>query len=177
MAAKHPLKALNVAKIDVDAARVHFDLPIEDQFRSKAELRQGLRLTKEQLLHLFGDEPYVTVFRGMTVPLDFVDTIQARAPVGQCWAWADDGALKGSGLGSGNLAGSNLGIILVAFVHPKDINWEFTVAVNTFHEDEKEIVVNEDAGLLLQKVLQVKDGRITDDILPDEKCGMEVTSS
>lgn len=174
--AKHPLKALNIAEIDIDSARDHFDLPIEDQFRSKFELRQGLKTTKEQLLNLLGNTPYVTVFRGMTVCADFMNTLEPKMPVGRCWAWEQDGALKGSGLDSGGTLEGDIGIILVATSNPDDINWAFTVAVNTFHEDEKEIVMTDDTSLSLQKILLVENGKIIRDILSEENRGMEITS-
>lgn len=174
---KHPLKALNIAEIDIDAARDHFDLPIEDQFRSKSELRQGLKSTKDQLLHLLGDTPHIAVYRGMTVPADFMDTLEPKIPVGRCWAWDQDGALKGSGLDSGGASEGDIGIILVATSDANDVNWAFTVAVNTFHEDEKEIVMADDASLSLQKILLVENGKIIRNILPEENRGMEITSS
>lgn len=177
MVAKHPLKALNVAKIDIEAARRHFDLPIEDQFHTKSDLREGLKSTKAQLLDLLGEAFPVTIFRGMTVSSDFVDTLGVNTAVGQSWAWADDGALKGSGLASRNPAEGEIGIVLVASALPEDINWAFTVAVNTFHEDEKEIVLDEGAKLSLQKILLVEDGRLIRDILTTEKRQMVVTSS
>lgn len=176
MPVKHPLKALNVSKIDIEEARNHFDLPIEDQFSSKAQLNQGLKSTKDQLLHMLGQDEQVTVYRGMTVPADFVDGLEPGIPVGMCWAWDRDGALKGSGLDRREAPSGDVGIILVAKTDPTNINWEFTVAVNTFHEDEKEIVMVDDAHLILQKVLLVQNGRVTGDLLGDSKQGLEITS-
>lgn len=174
--AKHPLKTLNISEIDIEAARDHFDLPIEDQFHSKAELRQGLKSTKEQLLDLLEDTPHLIVFRGMTVSADFMDTLEPQMPVGRCWAWEQDGALKGSGLDSCETPEGDIGIILVATSNADHINWAFTVAVNTFHEDEKEIVMADDASLLLQKVMLIENGKVIRDILTEENRGIEITS-
>jgi hypothetical protein len=176
MAGKHPLRALNVSKIDIEEARNHFDLPIEDQFSSKAQLNQGLKATKDQLLHMLGQDELVTVYRGMTVPSGFVDELEAGIPVGMCWAWDRDGALKGSRLDRGEASDGEVGIILVATTDPENVNWEFTVAVNTFHEDEKEIVMIDDSDLILQKVLLVQDGRVVRDLLSDGQRGLEITS-
>lgn len=176
MPTKHPLKALNTSRIDIDGARHHFDLPIEDQFSSKAQLNQGLKATKEQLLDVLGDDDSITVFRGMTVEADFVGTLESGLPVGKCWAWASEGALKGSGLDRRDPGGDMIGIILVAKTSPENVNWEFTVAVNTFHEDEQEIVMLEDADLSLQKVLLVKNGFISRDLLGDHERNLTITS-
>lgn len=177
MATRHPLAALNVSKIDIDAARHHFDLPIEDQFHSKADLRAGLKATKGQLLDMLGGDARITVFRGMTVPADFIATLVPGVSLGECWAWDQDGALKGSGLSSGMAPQGEIGVLLIATVEPTGINWPFTVAVNTFHEDEKEIVVEEGASLVLHQVLLVEHGRAVRDILTQANKGLAVTSS
>jgi len=139
------LRRLNVKTIDLDEARRHFDLPVDDQFASRADLVAGLRATRDALLDLLSDSPVIPVWRGMEVDHGWVESLAPGSELGRSWAWSRDGAAKGSGLDHG----APDGVMLAGAVGPSQVDWALTVAVNTFHEDECEIVLKEDAPVLL----------------------------
>lgn len=64
------LRAVDVRNIDLDEARRHFDLPVEEQFASRKDLISGLSATKAQLIALFKSSDAIEVWRGMSCDRD-----------------------------------------------------------------------------------------------------------
>lgn len=162
----NPLRQLNVADIDVDAAAHHFGLPIADQF--SGSVRRALSASKRDLLALFGKQSDISIYRVLDIPLHELNTSE----VGVCWAWSTEGALKGSGLSS---RGNRTGILLAGRVDAAEVNWELTVAVNAFHEDEAEIVLIEGATVTLDAVYAAKGAEVGGEVSTSLK-GTRVTA-
>jgi hypothetical protein len=144
------LRSLRVRAIDLENARCHFDLPIEDQFQSRRDLVSGLASTKDHLIALFKSSDSIPIWRGMDCDKEWADAVQPGDDLGCSWAWQLDGALKGSGL---DREGST-GVVLMAIVDESDIDWELTVAVNTFHEAEYEIVLRDGCSADLKTITE-----------------------
>lgn len=150
------LRSVDVRKIDLDEARRHFDLPIEDQFSSRRELISGLSATKAELIALFKENDTIRVWRGMDCDREWAVNAQQGDDVGHSWAWQKDGALKGSGLDHPSASG----VIVEGIVDESDIDWEMTIAVNTFHEAEYEIVISVPASVTLASITEWPSGEI-----------------
>jgi hypothetical protein len=144
------LRSLRVRDIDLEEARRHFDLPIEDQFHSRRDLISGLTSTRDNLIAMFKSSDSVPIWRGMDCDKDWADSVQPGDDLGRSWAWQLDGALKGSGLDRDGYTG----VVLMALVDESDIDWEMTVAVNTFHEDECEIVLRDGCAAELKTITE-----------------------
>jgi hypothetical protein len=159
------LRSIDVRKIDLDEARRHFDLPIDEQFASKRELTSGLATTKAQLISLFKESDSIEVWRGMNCDRDWAMSVEQGSDVGESWAWQMDGALKGSGLEQN---GAN-GVVIHGAVDEADIDWETTIAVATFHEAEYEIVISDPSAVTLTSIVEWPSGetiRVFDDEVP-----------
>ena len=48
----------------------------------------------------------------------------------------------------------DIGIILVGKVSIHDVDWFTTIAVNSFHEDETEIVIEEGSPVLIEMIVE-----------------------
>jgi hypothetical protein len=163
--ARHPLSQLRVNDIDLDAAARHFDLPIADQFASHRSLLRGLQDTKRAMLALFANEAQITVYRALDVAVQNLNT----EDIGIAWAWDLDGALLGSSLGD------RQGIIVIGKVSAEGVDWATTVAVNTFREDEQEIVLRDGATVQIEQVVTVAGRRLGADVTPDGLRNQSVT--
>jgi hypothetical protein len=129
--AESSLRTIQINDIDLDAAARHFDLPIEGQVAGS--MRRALSATKAGLVRLFKGQTHIRIYRGLDVSVDELNVVN----LGIAWAWGEEGAIKGSGIGSSN----QTGIILTGEVAEPDVDWGSTIAVNTFHEEEQEIVL------------------------------------
>lgn len=143
------LRALNIKDIDINEAKSHFDLPIEDLFQTKRDLISALSETKAQLLNLLSGDDAFPVWRGMTCDREWAVGVEQDDDVGQSWAWSVEGALKGSGLG---MDGED-GVVVEGLVDQAYIDWGLTIAVNTFHPEEREIVVSDPSQVTLSRIL------------------------
>lgn len=142
------LRAIRVKDIDLDEAQRHFDLPIEDQFSNRRDLISGLTSTRDSLIAMFKVTDTISIWRGMDCDKDWAASVEPGDDLGQSWAWQESGAIKGSGLDGYQAQG----VLLFATVEEHDVDWELTIAVNTFHEDECEIVLRPDADVSLQTI-------------------------
>lgn len=148
------LSAVKVAEIDVEEARRHFDLPIEDQM-GRGSVRGHLSGTKKALLALFRGRREIEVWRGMDVPDGWVDGLRPGAPLGSCWAWSEDGAMRGSGFDA-RASLDDGSVILRGRVSPENVDWSTTIAVNAFSEGENEIVLLPWAVVALDSVVRLR---------------------
>ncbi len=144
------LRAIDVRNIDLDEARRHFDLPIEEQFASRKDLISGLSATKAQLIALFKSSDAIEVWRGMSCDEDWALAVSQGDDVGDSWAWQEEGALKGSSLDHKGAEG----VMVKGVVDEADIDWEMTIAVGTFHEAEYEIVVADPSAVTLTTIVK-----------------------
>ncbi len=152
------LRATDVRKIDLDEARRHFDLPIEDQFYSRRDLISGLSETKSQFIGLFKGSDVIEVWRGMDCDREWAENVQPGDDIGDSWAWQKDGAIKGSGLDR-----MSSGLLIVGEVHESDVDWGLTIAVGTFHEDECEIVIGNPAAVTVSRIIEWPSGEVLRD--------------
>jgi hypothetical protein len=152
------LRSTDVRKIDLDEARRHFDLPIEEQFQSRRDLVSGLTQTKNQFIGLFEDGDVIEVWRGMDCNRGWASGVNPGDDLGDSWAWQKDGALKGSGLDR-----SMSGVLVVGEVHESDVDWDLTIAVGTFHEDECEIVVANPESVTVRRIIEWPSGEVLRD--------------
>lgn len=153
------LRSTNVREIDLDEARRHFDLPIEEQFYSRQDLISGLSETKSQFLGLFKGSDMIEIWRGMDCDREWAGNVQAGDDLGDSWAWQRDGALKGSGLDRRTPSG----VLIVGEVHESDVDWVMTIAVGTFHEDEYEIVVADPTAVTVRRIMEWPSGEVLRD--------------
>lgn len=144
------LRAVDVRNIDLDEARRHFDLPVEEQFASRKDLISGLSATKAQLIALFKSSDAIEVWRGMSCDGDWALAVSQGDDVGDSWAWQEEGALKGSSLDQKGA----VGVIVKGVVDEADIDWEMTIAVGTFHEAECEIVIADPSAVTLTAIIE-----------------------
>ena len=151
------LRSVDVSDIDVEEARRHFDLPIDDQMDGRS-IRGHLSGTKKALLALFKGKREIEVWRGMSVPDGWAEGLDAGDPLGTCWAWSEGGAMRGSGFDarSGLDDGS---VLLRGRVSPDHVDWPTTIAVNAFSESENEVVLLPDAVILLDSAVGLRAGR------------------
>jgi len=142
------LRATKTKDIDVDDAIRHFDLPVD---MSRADMKRAFAATKQQFLDMIGSAKTLTIYRGLQVEAGW----KPRDGLGRSWAFGEYGAMKGSGLSYWKPTHEDdLGVLMVGEVSINDIDWLTTIAVNAFHEDEMEIVVNEGAHVLVKEVKQ-----------------------
>jgi hypothetical protein len=47
------------------------------------------------MLEIFRGQPEIEIYRGMLVGPGWAGSMGPGGSVGNCWAWAEDGALKG----------------------------------------------------------------------------------
>lgn len=153
------LRSTNVREIDLDEARRHFDLPIEEQFHSHRDLMSGLSETKSQFIDLFKGSDAIEVWRGMDCDREWAGNVQPGDDLGDSWAWQQDGALKGSGLDRQ----TSSGVLIVGEVHESDVDWGMTIAVGTFHEDEYEIVVSDPTAVTVRRIIEWPSGEVLRD--------------
>lgn len=149
---ENALRSSKAADIDIDDAMRHFDMPVD---MSRRDMRAAFAATKKQFIQMFKGQRTITVYRGLTVPHDW----QPEDGLGRSWAFAVDGAMKGSGLRYWRRNNDEMGVIMVGEVSIDDVDWLTTIAVNAFHEDEMEIVIREGAPVLVKQVVEAdKDG-------------------
>jgi hypothetical protein len=153
------LRSIDVRKIDLDDARRHFDLPIEEQFSSRRDLISGLAGTKSQFINLFKGSDVIEVWRGMDCDREWAENVQPGEDLGDSWSWQQSGALKGSGLDSR----VSSGVLVVGEVHESDVDWELTIAVGTFHEDESEIVIGNPSAVTVTRIIEWPSGEVVRD--------------
>lgn len=153
------LRATKVREIDLDEAQRHFDLPIEEQFSSRRDLISGLYQTKAQYISMFNDSDMIKVWRGMDCDRAWAEDVRQGDDLGDSWAWRQEGALKGSGLDTGRFPG----VLIVGEVHESDVDWELSIAVGTFHEDECEIVISNPRAVTLLKIIDWPSGEVVRD--------------
>lgn len=158
----HPLRQLRVTDIDLDAAQQHFDLPTADQFASPAALRSGLAATKRNLLAIFAKEPQIVIYRALDATVDELDIND----IGIAWAWSAGGALFASRVRNG--------IMVIGKVTQDGVDWATTVAVNTFREDEQEIVLRSGAQVAIEQVVTVVNESLGDAVTPASLRGLSV---
>lgn len=140
------LKAVKISDIDIDEALKHFDIPVGDV--SPREMRAAFKQTKLELINLFKGMGTIVIYRGLIVDPSWTPENSSYDGLGKSWAWDVDGALKGSGIKYWtNKPNGDLGLMIKAEVSPQYIDWETTIAVNSFHEDEQEIVVKSGAPI------------------------------
>jgi hypothetical protein len=156
------LRGVDVRKIDLDEAQRHFDLPVAEQFASKRDLISGLSSTKAQLLSLFKGSNSIEVWRGMNCDREWALSVQQGDDIGDSWAWQKEGALKGSSL---DRTGAD-GVLIKGVIDESDIDWELTIAVGTFHEDEFEIVIADPSAVTLTSIVEWPSG----DMIRDFTC-------
>lgn len=147
------LRATKTADISVDDAIRHFDLPVD---MTASSMKRAFAETKRQFLDMIGKDKTLTIYRGLSVEKGW----KPRDGLGRSWAFGISGAMKGSGLSYWRATHeADLGVLLIGEVSINDIDWMTTIAVNAFHEDEMEIVVNPGANVLVTEVHQVdRDG-------------------
>jgi hypothetical protein len=153
------LRSTDVRRIDLDEARRHFDLPIEDKFHSRRDLVSGLSATKSQFIGLFKGSDVIEVWRGMDCDREWAENVQPGDDLGDSWAWQQSGALKGSGLDQSQSSG----LLVVGEVHESDVDWELTIAVGTFHEDECEIVIGNPGAVTVSRIIEWPSGAVIRD--------------
>ena len=153
------LRSTNVREIDLDEARRHFDLPIEEQFHSRRDLISGLSETKSQFIGLFKGSDVIEVWRGMDCDREWAAAVDPGDDLGDSWAWQKDGALKGSGLEQQ----MSPGVLIVGEVHESDVDWGLTIAVGTFHEDEAEIVISDPTAVTVRRIVEWPSGEVLRD--------------
>jgi hypothetical protein len=153
------LRSTDVRKIDLDEARRHFDLPIEEQFSSRRDLISGLAGTKSQFINLFKGSDVIEVWRGMDCDREWAENVQPGEDLGDSWSWQQSGALKGSGLESR----VSSGVLIVGEVHESDVDWELSIAVGTFHEDECEIVIGNPSAVTVTRIIEWPSGEVLRD--------------
>lgn len=153
------LRSTNVREIDLEDARRHFDLPIEEQFHSRRDLVSGLSQTKSQYLGLFKESDVIEVWRGMDCDREWAANVELGDDIGDSWAWQKDGALKGSGLDRQ----MSPGVLIVGEVHESDVDWGLTIAVGTFHEDECEIVISDPTAVTVRRIIEWPSGEVLRD--------------
>lgn len=117
------------------------------------------------MLALFANEAQITVYRALDTDVQNLDTND----IGIAWAWSLDGALLGSSLGD------RQGIIVIGKVRAEGVNWATTVAVNTFREDEQEIVLCHGTTVQVERVVTVASRRIGGDVTPNGMRNQSVT--
>jgi hypothetical protein len=145
---------INTKEIDVDHSIKHFDMPVD---LPRSQMKAAFAETKRQFVKMFKGQSKIKIYRGLIVKDDWMPTDK----LGISWAYDSEGAMKGSGLKSfKNVANRDgkysegMGVILVGEVAISDVNWLTTIAVNSFHEEEMEIVVEEGAPIFVQKVVE-----------------------
>jgi hypothetical protein len=146
------LASVKISDIDLQSAAEHFDLPYGDQFASKRALMSGLRETQKQFVGLFGRQSRLMIFRGMDVDPDWATKLQPGDELGVSWAWQAEGAHR-------FMTGSNP-VLLQGEININDVNWELTIAVNTFRPDEMEIVLEPRAEITLISVTNAKNQQL-----------------
>lgn len=145
---EHALRTTKVRDIDIEAAAKHLDMPMD---LSPSQIRAALMQTKRELLALFKGQKQITVYRGLTVERGWTP----RDGLGKSWSFTEHGALKGSGLSYWRPThDDDLGVVIMGEVSMNDIDWPTTIAVNTMHPDEMEIVVEDGANVLVRKVAE-----------------------
>lgn len=142
---KSRLSSVIVKNIDVGAAAEHFDLPYEDQFASKRQLNSGLLQTKRSFQHIFKGKKTIRAFRGLSVDETWMERLNPGDELGKCWAWDMEGAER--------FARDPGSVIIIADILADLVDWETTIAVNTFHPDERELVIDDYADIILVDIL------------------------
>lgn len=74
--------------------------------------------------------------------------------VGDSGAWREEGALKASSL---DRIGAT-GVMIKGVVDESDVDWEKTISVSTFHEDEFEIVVANPPAVTFTSIIEWPSG-------------------
>lgn len=142
------LKAVKISDINIDEALWHFDLPSDIP---RAEMRAAFKQTKLELLNLFKGMSSIVIYRGLIVEPDWKPEDRG---LGKSWSWDVEGAMLGSGVKYWtNTPNKDMGVILKGEISPQYIDWEMTIAVNAFHEDEREIVVKEGSPVMVKAIV------------------------
>lgn len=148
------VRAARISDIDIDDAIRHFDMPVDI---SRSDMKRAFAETKRQFAAMFKGQKTIKVYRGLIVE----DGWKPSDGLGRSWSFDEVGALKGSGLSSHrNETDRNgkhpkgFGVMLIGEVSADDIDWLTTIAVNSFHEEEREIVIEEGSPVLIKAVIE-----------------------
>jgi hypothetical protein len=139
---ENALRNTDIKSIDVDDAIQHFDLPVD---MNRADMRHAFTETKKAFMAMFRGQNTVTIYRAIDVEGGW----QPANGLGASWAYDAEGGFMEKEARDG-------WIVLVGEVSVDDVDWATTIAVNTFHEDEREIVVERGSPVLLRQMLRFR---------------------
>ena len=145
---ENALRSAPIKGIDIDGAIRHFDMPVD---LKPSEMKAAFAETKRQFIAMFKGQKRITIYRGLRV----TENWKPKNGLGRSWAFAEEGAMKGSGLAYWKPEHKGeLGVMLFGEVSIDSVDWLTTIAVNAFHEDEQEIVLKPGAPIMLNMVCE-----------------------
>lgn len=103
-----------------------------------------------RIAELVDADGYLTVYRSMIVPREWLDQEHDGRNLGRCWAWSEDCAIA-------HLGGDGDGEVrMQGLVHIDDVDWTTTVGLNACDDyavgTENEIRLRRDATVVLERL-------------------------